>query len=87
MQMDPLILILMTYVRICGKFDNSYLMVWIRSSLQFTKTQVQRLDKHLEFKYYDRNQVNDKIAWGLCGGILPIHSAISPSISDLTKKL
>ena len=85
--MDGHILILMTYVRFCAKFENSYLMVWIRSSLQFNKNQVQRPDKHLEFKYYDRNQLNDKIAWGLCGGILPIHSANSPSISDLTKKL
>jgi hypothetical protein len=32
-------------------------------------------DKHLEFKFYDRNQVDDKIALGLGGGILSIHSS------------
>ena len=27
-------------------------------------------DKHLEIKLYDRNQLDDKIAWGLGGGFL-----------------
>ena len=31
-------------------------------------------DKHLKIKLYERNQVDDKIAWRLGGGILSIHS-------------
>ena len=30
-------------------------------------------NKHLEIKCYERNQVDDKIEWGLGGGFLSIH--------------
>ena len=31
-------------------------------------------DKHFEIKFYDENQVDDKIALGIGGGFLCIHS-------------
>ena len=31
-------------------------------------------DKYLEIKFSDRNQVNDKVEWGLDGGFLSFHS-------------
>ena len=40
-------------------------IVWIKS----TK------DDFLEIKFNDKNQVNDKIALGLDGGLLSIHSS------------
>ena len=47
------------------------------TDIQRTKPlwQLSTKDKHLEVKFYDRNQVDDKIAWGLDGGILSIHSS------------
>ena len=33
------------------------------------------MDKHLDIKFYDRNQVDDKISWGLDGGFLSIHES------------
>ena len=35
----------------------------------------ERRDKHLEIKFYDGNQADDKIAWGLGRGFLCIHSS------------
>ena len=32
-------------------------------------------DKHVEMKFYDSNQVDGKIVWGLGDGILYIHSS------------
>ena len=33
-------------------------------------------DDYLEIKFYDRNQVEDTIVWGLSGGYLFFHSVL-----------
>ena len=32
-------------------------------------------DDHIEIKFNDRNQVHDKIAWGVGGGVRCLHSS------------
>ena len=38
-----------------------------------TSTNASTKDKHFEIKFYDKNQVDGKIAWGLSEGFLLIH--------------
>ena len=50
-------------------FENTTLRKDLREGKGIAK------DGYLEIKFNDRNQVDDKIVWGLGGGFLPLHSS------------